>query len=121
MVKAVNRVTTGSSATFTSLCELEVCGLSSKLTDTADCLTMSQCLIKCHACIPSINHSLTQSIQVLIMSEKCKRSALDLETKVAIINDSEQAKNSPLSVPHETLLSKRSTQLGEIHTWPIWI
>jgi len=55
------------------------------------------------------------------MSEKCKRSALDLETKVAIINDSEQAKNSPLSVPHETLLSKRSTQLGEIHTWPIWI
>jgi len=50
------------------------------------------------------------------MSEKSKGSALDLETKVAIINDNEQAKNRLLSVLHETLLSKRSTRLGEIHT-----
>jgi len=50
------------------------------------------------------------------MSVKHKRSVLDLETKVAIIKDNEQVKNSPLSVLHETLLSKQSTRFGEIHT-----
>jgi len=95
-----------------------------KLTDTVDFLTLSQCLIKCQVCIPSINQWLTllaQLIQVLInvvliMSEKHKRSVLDLETKVAIINDNEQGKNSPLSVLRATLLSKLSTQFGKIHT-----
>jgi len=42
---------------------------------------------------------------------------LDLETKVAVINDNEQAKNSLLSVFYVyTKPSKPSTRLGEIRT-----
>jgi len=50
------------------------------------------------------------------MSVKRKRSVLDLDTKVTIINDNEQVKNNPLSVLHETLLSKPSTRFDEIRT-----
>jgi len=38
------------------------------------------------------------------MSKKRKTSALDLETKVAIVNDNEQVKKSLLSVPHKTVI-----------------
>ena len=57
-------------------------------------------------------YAIVSCMPEMTTTKKRKRSVLDLETKVTIINDNGQAINSPLSVLHETLLSKPSAHLA---------